>query len=200
MKINLNILLFVSIAILYESCEQITYVKLSDLKKIVSTRDSIFTLNGIPYTGNVEQTQDKIKIKSFQLVDGKINGVYKEFFTNGNPKKVIGYAKGVLDGYYEIYYRNGNLKEKQLYESGLINGTRKTFWQNGLTKEINNFKMGLLVGKTSIFFSNGNLRKVIEFNDSGMRHGVWLDFDQKNNLISKTTYRNGKKIKNEVFD
>ena len=58
-------------------------------------------------------------IKS-NCIDGKLNGLYQEYYENGNKKIECNYIDNILNGLYQEYYENGNKKIECNYELGTI--------------------------------------------------------------------------------
>ena len=52
--------------------------------------------------------------------DGKLNGLYEEYYENGQLKRKCRYMNGLLSGLCEEYNRDGSLKSKVVYKDGEI--------------------------------------------------------------------------------
>ena len=148
----------------------------------ISLRKNLFQVKFIrmTYKGN--------KIKSFNLINGKLSGIYQEFFSDGQLKLSVEMDSGKRNGEFKSFYENGNLKEFMIYENGLINGYRVSFWLNGLKKEENNFVSGAMRGENIFYYSNGVVRRKIFFDSNGNRVGDWLEFDRNGKLIQTKKY------------
>jgi antitoxin component YwqK of YwqJK toxin-antitoxin module len=55
---------------------------------------------------DMEQTELK---EEYYEVNGKIEGVYKSYFENGNIDIICNYINGKLNGEYKSYHSNGQL-------------------------------------------------------------------------------------------
>lgn len=63
-----------------------------------------------------EYTEDGILKKSFfSLMDGSLEGVYKEFHENGGIKECTDYRRGKKEGFQKIYYENFQVKEVNFF-------------------------------------------------------------------------------------
>jgi antitoxin component YwqK of YwqJK toxin-antitoxin module len=76
-----------------------------------------------------------------QLVNGKQEGLWERYHSNGNLYIRCNYKNDKLEGFYEEYYWNGNIahrinfkygKREGLYEEYYDNGNikRQSFWKN----------------------------------------------------------------------
>ena len=171
-------------------CEKIERVVSID-KLIVyrTSRDSTYFFKEKPFSGEVYQNDSEgNKIKSFSVIDGKLSGIYEEFFSDGKTKLFIEMDSGNKNGEFKSFYENGNLKESMIFENGLVNGKRISYWVNGLKKEENNFVSGAMRGENIFYYSNGVVRRKIFFDSNGNRVGDWLEFDRNGKLIQTKKY------------
>jgi hypothetical protein len=69
--------------------------------------------------------------------DDMLDGVYREYYENGERKATINYAEGYPDGDAEFFYDSGVLKIEGQYKKGLKVGKWKHFTETGemVTKE-----------------------------------------------------------------
>ena len=172
------------------SCEKIGRVISID-KLIVyrTSRDSTYFLKDKPFTGPVHEINHLgQKIRSFNVIKGKINGTYEEFFNTGDIKLSVEMNSGIKNGEYKSFYENGKLKEFMIYENDLVNGKRISYWVNGLKKEENNFISGAIRGENIFYYSNGNIRRKIFFDFEGNRSGEWVEFDRNGIVKEKNNY------------
>lgn len=107
--------------------------------------------------------------------DGKLDGVFKTYFTNGNLLAEISYKNGLLEGKSVVYYPNGSLHSEKEFKKGKLNGVFRAWDEEG-----------------ALFFE-------IEYKDD-TQHG----FDKiyrKNGVIEyEDTYSNGVLMKRKTFD
>ena len=102
MRLSIAVLLTISII----GCvNKKTIVKIEDINVIRTSRDSSYTFQGKLFSGEIIQFDEKGNtIKSFTTENGKINGVYKAFYTNGSKKIFAEYHSGILNGEKINYY------------------------------------------------------------------------------------------------
>ena len=171
-------------------CEKIDRVVSIDKLIIYRTsRDSTYFFNEKPFSGEVYQNDSEgNKIKSFNVIDGKLSGVYKEFFSDGKTKLFIEMDSGNKNGEFKSFYENGNLKESMTFDNGLVNGKRISYWVNGLKKEENNFVSRAMRGENIFYYSDGKIRRRIFFDYQGNRSGEWVEFYRNGMLKEKNYY------------
>ena len=165
-------------------CEKIDRVVSIDKLIIYRTsRDSTYFFKEKPFSGEVYQNNNEgNKIRSFNVIDGKLSGIYEEFFNNGDIKLSVEMNSGIKNGEYKSFYENGKLKEFMVYENDLLDGKRISYWVNGLKKEENNFVSGAMRGENIFYYSNGAVRRRIFFDHEGNRSGEWVEFDRNGKL------------------
>ena len=73
--------------------------------------------------------------------DGKLHGVYTEYYVNGEISKESNYKDGKLEGLEKWYYKNGNLKIESNYKNGKREGVYYRFYKNGTLEIEANYKM-----------------------------------------------------------
>jgi antitoxin component YwqK of YwqJK toxin-antitoxin module len=117
-------------------------------------------------------------LESEGLMKGK-NREGKWLFYHIDGKSVMSeenYLNGRLDGVYKTFYPNGELTEITNYKGGLIDGNYKKYSVKGLLYNDFNYSKGKLNGM-AIYYSRktGNLIKKGPFKDD-MRVGTWENY------------------------
>lgn len=64
--------------------------------------------------------------------NGKIEGVYKKYYKNGNINVEWNYINGLRNGMSKKYYINGHLNWKCNYSNDKMNGIYKVYDTNGI--------------------------------------------------------------------
>jgi antitoxin component YwqK of YwqJK toxin-antitoxin module len=118
--------------------------------------------------------------KKCMCKDDKINGKNKEYYENGKLKIDSNYKDGKIDGEYKLYYENGKLEMDSNYKDGKINGKNKEYYENGKLKIDSNYKDGKIDGEYKLYYENGNLEM-----DCNCK-------DDKKDGENKEYYENGK--------
>jgi len=131
------------------------------------------------------------------LKNGKIDGLWKHFYDNGQLLLKVNYSKGVKDGMYFSYHENGNLNIKGKYINGLENGLWVTRDKYGKIEQKKNYKNGRSHGSFISYWENGQLRQKGNYKFS-LKEGYWIGYDEKGKIIPDLTgnYIKGKKVSN----
>lgn len=165
------IYIFISAGILFlGSC-----TRQPEARKGLVEKKGILYKNGSdkPFTGT-EKAIEKNRILEYQVVNGKKNGIFKISLLDGTPQ-MIGYIKDNKNvGLWKYYFENGTLESKGHFENNYPQG--KWFW----------------------YYSDGNLREE-GFFEKGISEGIWTKYDYNGKVVSKSIYKDGKKISAKNF-
>ena len=131
------------------------------------------------YCGVVRTYYDlkKTKLKEEYFINaGKKEGIYKEYYENGQLCVEVNYINGTMNGIYKLYYENGQLWEEMNYIDGKINGIFKSY------------------------YSNGQLMEEVNYIDD-KRNGIYKSYHYDGQLLEEVNYIDGKKsfIINDFF-
>lgn len=106
------------------------------------------------------------RISEELFVNGKKQGIIKNFFEDGKIAEEKEFAYDIEEGEWNQYYEDGKVRMKSTYKNGVLEG--KTYYYDRI----------------------GN--KMIEGNFlHDVRHGAWMFFDEKGNITKKEIYMNG---------
>jgi antitoxin component YwqK of YwqJK toxin-antitoxin module len=99
-------------------------------------------------------------------VDNKRQGVWTEFYRNGNRRSEISYQDNHKYGLMKSFYENGNLAEEGYwYGQHWVGGYKFYFSSGKIAYDWNYGDEGNRVGEQSYYYENGQL----------MRLGTWVD-------------------------
>ena len=154
-------------------------------------------------------------------VDGKIDGLRKEYYESGKIKDITRYVNGVAEGDYNSFYEsgakyihfkylngkvdgdwvsyheNGRAKQTKFYKNNEINGLLKTFYPNGKLDFIQVYEDGLKKKEES-FFENGNLETSYEYDINGKTEASTFYYES-GEIREKNLYDDEVLISNKVF-
>lgn len=119
-----------------------------------------------------EYDDDFNLVRTYNLKDGKLNGLSTEYYTNGKIKSKSNWTNDVLNGAYELFDENGILTERKIY--------------------VNGKKEGKLIG----YYSSGKINYQITFTND-LENGKYFFYDENGSITTEETYING--IKNGPF-
>ena len=116
--------------------------------------------------------------EEYVMKDGKLEGTFKSWDTNGRLVEESEYKNNLLDGVQKSFYNNGNIKTEISYVEGKKQGPTKNWYQDGKQSSETEFKDNKVIGSTS-FYPNGTIRMKETLNENT---GV---------LITEAFYTNG---------
>ncbi|WP_299837625.1 toxin-antitoxin system YwqK family antitoxin [uncultured Tenacibaculum sp.] len=90
--------------------------------------------------------------------DGKLDGLLKNYYMNGNVTEASEYQNGKQHGSSKIYTEEGKMIEDVIYVNGVLEGEAKYYDLNGVIKEKGIYKDGKRVGKWE-FYIDGEISK-----------------------------------------
>ena len=91
------------------------------------------------------------------LINGKLDGLRKMYFQNGNLSVERYYTNSISNGFEKEYYEDGTLKQKGILINGLEDGVWETYFPNGQVKRKANFKNGKIEGENINYYSTGRI-------------------------------------------
>lgn len=154
------------------------------------------------------------------LQNGKLDGAWTTYHSNGEPNTIIVYSKGNRNGMamkmtdegrpeYIRHYRhdkldgeqkvfnpnNGKLLEVANYASGFKQGSYKKFYETGSLQERVHYNKGIRIGKLEHFSEGGKLAYEVNYDDNDEQNGTvvyyFADGDVKEQGIMKDGKRSG---------
>jgi antitoxin component YwqK of YwqJK toxin-antitoxin module len=96
---------------------------------------------------------------------GKLHGVTKIFYENGNISEEITYKDGVQDGSYKKAMVSGKVIETSAYKNGKLNGPASFFNADGVIVAKGQFTDNIKTGKWQ-YYENGKLTKTVDENNN----------------------------------
>jgi uncharacterized protein len=149
-----------------------------------------------------------------RTVNHKPNGIWREYYRNGNLKKEEIFKEGELNGYVKEYDIKGSLINNQLYRAGKIQNIEKsdsldieeriTWFSDKKIKTRFYFKNNVPIGihreynedgkviNTWIYDNNGKLIGKGIINDDGSREGKFSYFYDDGSVKSEGEYSNNR--------
>ncbi len=153
---------------------------------------------------------------------GKKQGIWREYYDNGQIKWEATYKNGVLDGYYKEYSPYGTLVKYERYKNGqkIIekqpeNSTSKTlsgnirlveeYYPGKKLKHVGTYSDTIPVGLHKYYSPDGKLDSAVWYNDYGIKLGVgqvdsndrktgtWKLFYDDGKLMATGEYKNDKR-------
>ena len=164
---------------------------------------------------NKEQPiKDGKRINQYDIETGKKEGIWEDYYDDGQIYSKGSYVNDIKDGYWEYYWSNGSLCHKGNYKNDVKEGYWENYWINGnlLRKEL--FDNGELIKSLPITESKKlfiprriderlkdwnemqpikNGKRINQYDMDGRRDGYWEDYWANGRLKSKIEFKNGKR-------
>ena len=128
---------------------------LSQLEFLGDTVYKKFT-EGELITGTVFQFYDLLKIQVGEVINGKIQGTWTEWYSNGNKKFVCHYDnQNKRDGTWTNWFEDGKVEIEVNYINGKKEGVSKIYFDSGKIKEISFYSNDLKDGVVELWRNDG---------------------------------------------
>ncbi|WP_034045128.1 hypothetical protein [Wocania ichthyoenteri] len=128
--------------------------------------------------------------------------VTTEFYENGNKFKKYHKKDGKYEGIYEEYYPDGNLKVKKVFENG-VERDSIIYYNNNSSSSIMKIEYLSVIDsvKQKYFHENGNLKKEGFVNLNRNAIGKWVFYNDKKEISAVREYKNisGKEYLNQEW-
>jgi len=130
--------------------------------KQLERKSGIWYYNNEIYTGKFIDYYYSGKIQGEGILkNGKIEGLRKMYFQNGNISLERNYINSLSDGLDKEYYENGALKQKGVFVAGNEEGAWESYFPNGQIKLQNNYKNGEVSGTVIKYYSTGKIKEKV---------------------------------------
>jgi antitoxin component YwqK of YwqJK toxin-antitoxin module len=107
-----------------------------------------------PYTGKVTGSHQYGTYYTYDLVDGKIHGVYRAYesgIVSDSLTFEANYKNGELDGVMKSYYGDGSIKEESYYQYGKKHGENINYNKDGTLSSKTPYVNGKIEGIMKIY-------------------------------------------------
>jgi antitoxin component YwqK of YwqJK toxin-antitoxin module len=206
---------FLMITILLAPIFLISLQRIDLNNELVNIDDIYFTKDTTQkYTGLVQYTSDYGIKFTGKLLDGKKDSTWNTWHDNGQKRSELFYVNGVREGEYRGWFDDGSKMFINHYENGKLNGEnihwdsfgnkemylyyidgkpdgRCIFWNENRERKITYYRNGLKSGKEISYYKNGIKKSENNYVDD-IRHGEWLDWNEKGQRILEANWVKGK--------
>ena len=132
-------------------------------------------------------------------VKGKKDGLWREYYENGQLWYEYNYKDGKRDGLYRQWYENGQLWYEINYKDDKQDGLLRQWYENGQLETENYYKDGKSDGLGRGWYTNGQLFGEYYYKD-GKRDGLTRRWYQNGQLSREYYYKDGELISKRCFD
>ena len=126
-------------------------------------------------------------------LNGKRDGIWSEFNTNGLLKTATSYVNGKKEGLYVELNPSGQMIKRFFYHNGLRHGEYKEFNYSNL-KEERTYINGKLEGIVKIYYDGAKIMEEGAY-QNGLREGISKWYDQNGNVTITYEYKKGELVK-----
>lgn len=143
-----------------------------------------------PDNGKKIISYDDGTYSEYTLVNGKINGLRKDFYENGNIESEYFKLNGELNGSFKSYYSSGKLSLTGNYLNGKKHGIFVEYDEDGVKNKEIEMANGMLNG-VSKYFTGGKISFLYTFkNDVKNGPAILYEYDQDSErLLRKKSFQ-----------
>jgi len=124
-------------------------------------------------------------------------GTVKYFRENGTPLYSGQFYDGKMEGMYKEYYKSGKLLMESHFSNNKENGLEKIYYENGKISSIKNYKDGKANGEYIEYYTNGKLKLKGSYKN-GLRNGEFKTYLMNSKSAGSMFYKDGKEIKSTL--
>lgn len=118
------------------------------------------------------------------------DGLWKEWYENGQRQSEIRYCRSNLCSEYKEWYPNGMEKTTGAYTDYRRSGTFNEYWENGKLKKRDTYAGSVLILSES-WYETGQQKNVLAYNASGQQQGTQREWYPTGVVQSEVVYENG---------
>jgi len=155
----------------------------------ISYRGDIAYFKGSPYTGLLIDDNTNKAIGEFR--NGRKDGLFVEYFSNGKMKNERRYVYGVKSGVNNEWFENGSRKSEGMYIDGKKEGALIEYYENTNRKYSAEYFKDQLNGKSQNFYSNGELKNSTDF-VNGQKNGKYTEWHENGKLRKELVFEKDK--------
>jgi len=159
-------------------------------KEYVKRPDSI---KRIPSSNNMERKNYEWYLKNSS---NTYSGKFIDYYLDGKKQGEGNFKNGKVDGVRKMYYPNGQTLMERVYSSGLENGLEKEYYEDGTLKQKGDFLNGKENGVWEMFHPNGQLKQKVLF-DNGELIGESIGYYSTGKINFTEKFNNGIAIKDK---
>ncbi len=127
--------------------------------------------------------------KSIEYKDGKKNGAFLEYYSNGKTKTEASFVNDLDNGVRNKYYDSGQLKSEENYAMGQREGWTKVYTKKGILQSEVLYHKDECDGPFNTYYDNGKPAKIFNFK-KGLKNGEMKKYYQSGQIKSIAYYKN----------
>ncbi|MDH5641089.1 MAG: hypothetical protein OEY28_07325, partial [Nitrospira sp.] len=129
----------------------------------------------------VNKNSEGVVVETYTTVDGKREGEYRAFHSDGSKRAVGSYKLDLAEGKWLYYFANGNPEQVCSYDKGNFQGGAIRYHENGNKACESSFEKGYAKGAWAEYHANGQIAGSGEVSSSRhnrledpVRQGKWV--------------------------
>lgn len=127
---------------------------------------------------------------SYTLKNGRLHGVGRMWYENGQPEREDPFHKSILHGRQRSWYAHGALKAEMNYINNHLDGLRREWYPSGRPMMECRYVINRLDGLCTEWHQNGQVKERIPY-WNGEAHGIIKSYDEKGRALAKEIYIQG---------
>lgn len=137
--------------------------KLPPATFVESTDTALHNLNGTwmmhgeKYSGYIVEKDSGIKTGELPVVDGRENGIAREWYKSGAQKQELCFVNGNREGSSQGWYENGTQSFKYFFHDDKYEGEQDTWFESGHKWQSLHYVKGYEEGKQKSWNDSGRL-------------------------------------------
>jgi len=155
----------------------------------------VLSQRSVAQVEHVQFTYPNGKVSSEgQMVDGKPEGYWKNYYEDGTLKSEGNRKSQQLDSLWSFYSPEGKLTQRIAYAEGKKNGIKTTFAEDGVIVKEEEFLNDSRFGTTKLYYASGKLKESIPLDTlgKGREQGTGYEFDEEDGrIVAVVQYSNG---------
>lgn len=124
-----------------------------------------------------------------RMIDGKEQGLWKEYYESGEKRAEVNYENGVREGPSIVFWPSGGIKREGEYLADQYNGQWTSWYENGQKEEEGWFQHGKETGQWRLWDSLGHLTEEHDY-INGQLEG-WATLFDSGGVREQRYYVNG---------
>jgi antitoxin component YwqK of YwqJK toxin-antitoxin module len=135
--------------------------------------------------------QPESKIETGKYTDNRKEGIWTEYYCNGNMKCKLTFVNGRADGFAQMFHENGKISEEGNWKNSRWTGNYKLYYDNGQVQHEFAFTAsGKREGNQKYYYPNGQLAIEGEF-QNGKESGIIKEYFENGDIKAEKNYADG---------
>lgn len=127
----------------------------------------------------------------FYLEDGTRDGLWKDYYPDGELLSELTYKNGVVEGFYKSYFKNGKLKINNDVKADKIHGKAREYFLDGTPNAETDYVEGKKQGKSIVYYPIGTVKYDITYLNDEV-DGPVTEYYSNGTVKMKGVYKAGK--------